>query len=1080
MSLLLLGIPAAPVTLTNSASTSTSGTTVTTGNSGGGADSAFDIVRIDAGSAITYDNGLPHTPPLAFKFATGVTANTVYVGWSTSTGGQATKWFRMYVQLTATPVADTSILQIFQGGFGGSYVGAVQIAAVGTHLKFQTSSFSQVAVGTSVVPIGTTFRVEGKIVGASGTGGSVELKLFNSPDSVTPTETTSASGFNTIGAADTWAWGSPAGDKASFTLYLDDLGLTDVGYLGPVPVGAFATPARLTAPRPVRPAIRRQPCMSVRTGMKPGAVAAPVVTAMTIRARAARVLRQPVMTLRPGISPPPGTVQQVTMTRRPRLVPPRRGAVTGPLAPGAISVITPIRPVVLATPRRGPPRSCSRVATGLLPGTGLSGIPVVLTRSRPAVLQRQPRQAIRAGMAPGTGLSGIPVQLTRCKPARVQYQPRMRAVPGVYLAPGFFPALDELTRQRAEPARLVRRAAGTLRAGMTPGLGLSGIPVRFTLSRPAVIQHQPRMLARAGMLPGLGLSGIPGHFTRSRAGAVQRQLRQQVKTGMAPGLGLSGIPPAGALRPRLPRPPLVARSRVVPPPYLLPPGTYAPVSAPTRFVRTAYRLVRQPPQRVTGGMLPGHGLSGIPPSGLARTRPGPSGPVRCRSRIVAGFPGALTVPVPVPVALRHRQRIRPVASRLVTGILPPSGYPVVAAPARITRELSRIVRQPGQRLTAGQRGSLTTPVPVPVAVHGRQRIRNVTSRLTPPPYVPAGVIYQPVTAPARFARTAYRLVRQPPQRVITGMIAGRGLSGLPPTSFLRSRPARVQRQPRALVTAGQRGSLGSPVPVPVVLRHRQKARAAASRLVAGLVTARVPVPVVMTVRQRVRAVPSRVILPHWVIPPVLYAPVTAPTRIIREPSHLVRQPRMWTRTGTLPGFTPGNTGTGAWTVQPAPPRWRPVPAPARWKAQQAPPRWAAAPARSRWTTVPAAPRWRIIMTNFQPIAAVSLEEVNVNWASGLAGTAIDPTGQTAGQPVLPVQMAFPASSGSAPAPAQPVTWFTASWLTGDTSAGYIAQCLVGPGGGAVTLTAGLSYDVWSKVTGTPEVPAKYAGTIAVY
>ena len=120
------------------------------------------------------------------------------------------------------------------------------------------------------------------------------------------------------------------------------------------------------------------------------------------------------------------------------------------------------------------------------------------------------------------------------------------------------------------------------------------------------------------------------------------------------------------------------------------------------------------------------------------------------------------------------------------------------------------------------------------------------------------------------------------------------------------------------------------------------------------------------------------------------------------------------------------------------------------------------------------------MTNFSPIAAVSLEMVNVTWMSELAGTSIDPTGATADQPALPVQMAFPVSSGNPAEPAQPSVWFTASWLLGGTSIGWVSQALVGPGSGVVTLTAGLSFDVWSRVSGTPEVPAKYAGALPVF
>ena len=79
-----------------------------------------------------------------------------------------------------------------------------------------------------------------------------------------------------------------------------------------------------------------------------------------------------------------------------------------------------------------------------------------------------------------------------------------------------------------------------------------------------------------------------------------------------------------------------------------------------------------------------------------------------------------------------------------------------------------------------------------------------------------------------------------------------------------------------------------------------------------------------------------------------------------------------------------------------------------------------------------------------------------------------------------MQIAFPLSSGNYAAPAEPTVWFAASWLLGGTGKGYISQALVGPGGGVVTLTAGQQYDVWSKISGTPESPEKFAGVLPAY
>src|SRR2546423_15682916 len=109
------------------------------------------------------------------------------------------------------------------------------------------------------------------------------------------------------------------------------------------------------------------------------------------------------------------------------------------------------------------------------------------------------------------------------------------------------------------------------------------------------------------------------------------------------------------------------------------------------------------------------------------------------------------------------------------------------------------------------------------------------------------------------------------------------------------------------------------------------------------------------------------------------------------------------------------------------------------------------------------------MTSFEPSVAISLENVNGAWPSHLDGTGVKPTTTP-----LVVQMAFPLSSGDVAHPAQPVSWFAAAWLSGGTGKGYVAQCLVGPGG-VVQLAAGQAYDVWSKILGTPEQPVKFAG-----
>lgn len=169
-----------------------------------------------------------------------------------------------------------------------------------------------------------------------------------------------------------------------------------------------------------------------------------------------------------------------------------------------------------------------------------------------------------------------------------------------------------------------------------------------------------------------------------------------------------------------------------------------------------------------------------------------------------------------------------------------------------------------------------------------------------------------------------------------------------------------------------------------------------------------------------------------------------------------------------------------WFAHEWPPTWTAKSQAPEWIPAAEPGTWAARTVTATWQASSVAPTWKVAMVNFAPIAAVSLEYVNVNWTAECAGLMIDPTGQTAGQPQLPVQFAFPVSSGNLLRPAEPVTWFNAVWLLNTTSVGFIAQCLAGPGGTITTLTAGTTYDVWSKVTSSPEIPVKFVGQLPVY
>ena len=104
------------------------------------------------------------------------------------------------------------------------------------------------------------------------------------------------------------------------------------------------------------------------------------------------------------------------------------------------------------------------------------------------------------------------------------------------------------------------------------------------------------------------------------------------------------------------------------------------------------------------------------------------------------------------------------------------------------------------------------------------------------------------------------------------------------------------------------------------------------------------------------------------------------------------------------------------------------------------------------------------------ISSLSKEYVKVQVTFTVGGVETDPTADT-------VQMAFKAP-GVDPGAGD---WQTASWEVDTTVATKpirYARCLVGPGGGTITLAKG-PYEVWVKIGDTPETPVKMAGLLQV-
>jgi hypothetical protein len=102
------------------------------------------------------------------------------------------------------------------------------------------------------------------------------------------------------------------------------------------------------------------------------------------------------------------------------------------------------------------------------------------------------------------------------------------------------------------------------------------------------------------------------------------------------------------------------------------------------------------------------------------------------------------------------------------------------------------------------------------------------------------------------------------------------------------------------------------------------------------------------------------------------------------------------------------------------------------------------------------------------ISSLSTQFVQVPLRAFVGGAAYNPTADT-------VAMAFIAGWAKPTA----LQWNTAQWAwTTAVNGYYAAECLIGPLNGGVPLAVG-TYNVWLRVTDSPEVPSIVCGTLTI-
>ena len=205
-----------------------SGTTITNGNSGGASGTAFNSTSIGGSATLISDSTHAAHGTLSMKAATAGVSTVSFANWSTAMGAQTQVWFRSYLFITANPATVLTPILFFAAT---TQAGGLQITT-GGKLQLIDNAGATILTGSVNVNLNGWFRVEGFIV-ASATVGQMEYKLFLTPDSTSADEVmTSSATQNTNTSLNSYRFGTTL-TSANQTVWHDDLGLSNVGYLGP-------------------------------------------------------------------------------------------------------------------------------------------------------------------------------------------------------------------------------------------------------------------------------------------------------------------------------------------------------------------------------------------------------------------------------------------------------------------------------------------------------------------------------------------------------------------------------------------------------------------------------------------------------------------------------------------------------------------------------------------------------------------------------------------------------------------------------------------------------------------------------
>lgn len=228
------------VNLSYNSNGATDGVTVTTSDTFG---DSWDTVTIAAGNELTYDTALAYEGDASIFHNSSTGANSNYKWTQASiTGAPAESWARVYSYITASGIGTNSRTITFLDS-SATVLGAVTHKTDGKISIVDAASSIQ-ATTTNSFSTDAWHRVEAYIrPGASTSDGYLEVRLYNTPSSSTPTETISFTGNFGVAAPEQVRFGTAA---TGATQNLDGHALSTGGWIGPLATGQTVAVGQVT------------------------------------------------------------------------------------------------------------------------------------------------------------------------------------------------------------------------------------------------------------------------------------------------------------------------------------------------------------------------------------------------------------------------------------------------------------------------------------------------------------------------------------------------------------------------------------------------------------------------------------------------------------------------------------------------------------------------------------------------------------------------------------------------------------------------------------------------------------------